>query len=144
MKIIKLTTDNKITVHEYPKGDLCSQISYLSELIGNNCRLVEEVRPKRLYEKLKFNIMATENEGDNVSMLVDEEGLLKDKTQVNLIASYLCEAGKYGSVIVGNVLFIGEQSYRDGAISYCGLSDENFARLKHCLEVMVSSINSEV
>lgn len=124
MKILKLTTDNKITVHEYPTGDYKEQNTALSELIGNGCRLVEEVRPKRLYEKLKFKFTATENEGDSVSMLVDEEGLLKDVIEVNPIASYLYEADKHGSIIAGDVLFIGEQLDSDGAISYCGLSEK--------------------
>lgn len=140
MKILKLTRDNNITVHEYPNGNYREQNTALSELIGNGCRLVEEVRPKRLYEKLKFKFTATENEGDSVSMLVDEEGLLKDKIYVNPIASYLYEWDKHGAIIVGNVLFIGERLDCDGAIYYCGLSEENFTRLKSCLEKMVSSL----
>lgn len=144
MKILKLTVNNEITVHEYPIGNYKEQNTALSELIGNGCELVEEVRPKRLYEKLKFPIEATENEGESVSMLVDEEGLLRDVIKVNPIASYLYEADKHGSIIAGDVLFVGEKLDSDGAISYCGLSEENFERLKYCLEKMASSLNEGV
>lgn len=144
MKILKLTTDNNITVHDYPKGNYKEQNAVLSELIGNGCELVEEVRPKRLYEKLKFNFKATEKEGESISMLVDEEGLLKDKIYVNPIASYLYEYDKHGSVIAGNVLFIGEKLDSNGSISYCGLSEDNFTRLKVFLEKMASGLNTGV
>lgn len=140
MKILKLTVNNEITVHEYPEGDMWEQMETLNKLVGNGCRIVEEVRPKRLYEKLKFPIEATENEGDSVSMLVDEEGLLKDDILVNPIASYLYEADKHGSIIAGDVLFIGEKSDSDGAIGYCGLSEKNLNRLKYWLEVLAEAL----
>ncbi|MDO4301817.1 MAG: hypothetical protein Q4D26_10550 [Clostridia bacterium] len=143
MKIIRVTTDNKVTAHDYPEGDFSRQNTALSELIGNGCELVERVHPKRLYEKLKFSCQPTMNEGESVSMLVDEEGLLKDDVIVNPIGSFLYETDKHGYIIAGNILFVGEQIAGDG-ISYCGLSDINFNRLKTCLEQMASILNEEV
>lgn len=143
MKIIRVTTDNIVTVHDYPNGNFSQQNTALSELIGNGCELVEGVRPTRLYSKLKFSCQPTMNEGESVSMLVDEEGLLKDDVIVNPIGSYLYETDKHGQIIAGDILFVGEQIAGDG-ISYCGLSDVNFNRLKTCLEQMAGSLNSEV
>ena len=59
MKIIRVTTDNIVTVHDYPNGDFSQQNTALSELIGNGCELVEGVRPTRLYSKLKFSCQPT-------------------------------------------------------------------------------------
>ena len=143
MKIIRVTTDNIVTVHDYPNGDFSQQNTALSELIGNGCELVEGVRPTRLYSKLKFSCQPTMNEGESVSMLVDEEGLLKDDVIVNPIGSYLYGTDKHGQIIAGDILFVGEQIAGDG-ISYCGLSDVNFNRLKNFLEQMAGSLNSEV
>lgn len=143
MKIIRVTTDNIVTVHDYPDGNFSQQNTALSELIGNGCELVEGVRPTRLYSKLKFSCQPTMNEGESVSMLVDEDGLLKDDVIINPIGSYLYGTDKHGQIIAGDVLFVGEQIAGDG-ISYCGLSDMNFNRLKTCLEQMANSLNSEV
>lgn len=143
MKIIRVSTDNEVTVHDYPEGSFSQQNAVLNELIGNGCEIFESVSPKRLYEKLRFQCEPTMNEGESVSMLVDEEGLLKDEPIINPIGSYLYETDKHGCPIVGNILFVGEQISGDD-ILYCGLSDTNFTRLKDCLDKMVSGLNSEV
>lgn len=143
MKIIKVSTDNVVSVHDYPEGSFREQNAVLVELIGNGCEMLECVRPKRLYEKLRFQCQPTINEGESVTMLVDEEGLLKDEIVVNPIGRYLYEIDKHGYPIAGNILFVGEQMSGDD-ILYCGLSDTNFLRLKYCLDKMVSCLSSEV
>lgn len=145
MKILKLTADNNITVHDYPKGgNYREQNTALSDLIGDGCELVEEVRPQMLYEKFNFSNVATENEGDSICMLIDEDGLFKKKININPIASYLYECGKHGFIIAGNVLFVGEKTSKNKVISYCGLSEKNFIRLKKYLEIMANGLNLEV
>lgn len=140
MKIIKVSTDNIVSIHDYPAGSFREKNTVLAELIGNGCEMIESVKPKRLYEKLKFQYRPTENEGESVAMIVDEEGLLKDEIVVNPIGSYLYEIDKHGCPIVGNILFVGEQISSDG-ILLCGLSDTNFTKLKYWLDKMVSSLN---
>lgn len=143
MKIIRVSTENEVTVHDYPEGSFSQQNAVLTELIGNECEMFEGVRAKRLYERLGFPFLPAMNEGESVSMLVDEEGLLKEEPVINPIGSYLYETDKHGYPIVGNILFVGEQKVGD-IILYCGLSDKNFTRLKDCLDKMASGLNSEV
>lgn len=41
MKLIKITTDNEISVHEFPEGPYTVQNHALRELIGPHCELYE-------------------------------------------------------------------------------------------------------
>lgn len=43
MKLIKITTDNEISVHEFPEGNYSEQNEALADLIGPKCRLCEHV-----------------------------------------------------------------------------------------------------
>ena len=47
----------------------------------------------------------------------------------NMIVSYLYVYDKHGCRILGNFLFIGEKMGNSG-IDFCGISEENFDRLK--------------
>lgn len=127
MNCIRLGTDNSITVHKWPDDNRYRTIHpFLTELIGNDCDLVEQVRPIRLYtehggpvkqaDSLLYKGMA--------SMLIDECGKLKDN-EVNVIASWLYGTDHHGSVIVGNVVFCGE--YFNEAVAgldFCGLEPD--------------------
>ena len=59
-----------------------------------DCDWVEIVRPKRLAKGLV--------------LLVDEEGLLKERPSVNVFASTMYETEIHGSPIVGNVIVLAE------------------------------------
>ena len=48
MKIIRISTDNEISVHDFPEGSYSEQNQVLRELIGPRCVLYEHVMPKRL------------------------------------------------------------------------------------------------
>lgn len=62
-----------------------------------------------------------------VSMLVDEEFSYHcDDDKINKIASWLYESDRHGYPILGNVLIVGEK-YEGLAISFCAMSDEQFA-----------------
>ena len=54
MKIIKVSTELEMSVHEFPSGTIREHNKALCELIGNGCNLVEHVMPKRLYTELKM------------------------------------------------------------------------------------------
>ena len=54
MKIIRITTDLEMTVHDFPEGTHEAQNHVLRELIGNDCRIYEHVMPERLYTSLKM------------------------------------------------------------------------------------------
>lgn len=77
MKIIRVSTELEITEHDFPTGTTAEQNRVLRELIGNDCRIYEHVMPERLYTMLKMSNRVSEVPGKCVSMLVDEEGLLK-------------------------------------------------------------------
>lgn len=138
MKIIKISTELEMTIHDFPEGTMREQNKALYELIGNGCDIVEHVMPKRLYTMLKMSPTPTRTPGECVSMLIDEEGRLKPN-RANLIGSYLCEYDKHGYPILGNILFIGEKMGNSG-VDFYGISEENFDRLKKGLVNMFPAI----
>lgn len=129
MKLIKISTDLELTVHEFPKGSHGQQNEFLRELIGNNCELYEHIMPARLYKELHMRNRPTKVPGQCVSVLIDEEGLLKEEVIPNLIGCYLYESDRHGNPIVGNILFVGEEWTGDG-IDFCGIEDSVFELLE--------------
>lgn len=135
MKLIRITTDNEISVHEFPSGGYAKENRFLRELIGNHCDIYEHVMPSRLYTELHMKSRPTKVPGQCVSMLIDEEGLLKEN-EPNLIGSYLYETDRHGHPIMGNILFVGEEWGEDG-IDFCGIEDSVFENLKLQLDHMI-------
>lgn len=127
MQIIRISTDNEISIHDFPEGSCSDKNHALCELIGPQCELYEHVMPKRLYTELEASNKVSRKKGDCVSMLVDEEALYHD-LEDNLVGSYLYETDKHGCVIAGNILFVGESLNRTG-IEFCGIAEEQFAEL---------------
>lgn len=135
MKLIKISTDLELTVHEFPSGGYAEENRFLRELIGNHCDIYQHVMPGRLYSELHMKNHPTKVAGQCVSMLIDEEGMLKENDP-NLIGSYLYEADRHGCPIMGNILFVGEKWGSDG-IDFCGIEDSVFENLKLQLEHMI-------
>ena len=140
MKIIKISIDLELTVHEFPEGNYAEQNQFLRDLIGNYCRIYEHIRPRRLYKELKMKDHPTSNPGQCVSMLIDEEGLLKEN-EPNLIGGYLYETDKHGHPIMGHVLFVGEIWCNDG-IDFCGIEDSAFEKLELELNNLVFTMKA--
>lgn len=67
-------------------------------------------------------------------MVVDEEGLFKETSKVNMLASLL-----YGDTIVGDVLFVAED-YTDDGIDLFGLTDIEAKNLVNNLKSFVMEI----
>ena len=135
MKLIKISTDLELSVHEFPDGGYAKQNEALRNLIGNNCRIYERVMPERLYTELHMTAKLSNIPGRSVSMLSDEEGRLKEN-EPNLIGSYLYKMDQHGCPIMGNILFVGEKWTRDG-IDFCGIEDSTFEELEQQLIHMV-------
>ena len=68
MKIIKVSTELEMSVHEFPSGTIREHNKALCELIGNGCDLVEHVMPKRLYTELKMPSSPVKEPGKCVSI----------------------------------------------------------------------------
>ena len=134
MKIIKITTENKITALDYPEGSFSQQNHKFRELIGPKCFMYEHVRPKRLYRELRGSAQPGRKEGSAVSMLIDEEGHYND-LDFNTVGSWLYESDKHGHPILGDILIIGEYLSR-GGIAFSGLSDEQFNLLYPQLKLL--------
>lgn len=128
MKLIKISTDLELSVHEFPDGTYEEQNQFLRELIGNGCDIYEHVMPDRLYTDLRMFDHPSKIPGQCVSMLVDEEGRSKENVP-NLIGSYLYRSDQHGCPIMGNILFVGEEWGRDG-INFCGIEDSVFELLE--------------
>lgn len=138
MKIMRITTENEISVHDFPMGDYQEQNLVLRRLIGSRCEMIEHVMPKRLYTDFGGSHKVGEEKGSCVSMLIDEDGRYHE-LPVNLVGSYLYETDKHGYPIVGNILIIGE--YRKGeGIGFCGLSKEQFELLYPRFDELVKKV----
>lgn len=135
MKIIRVSTDNEISVHDFPEGSYLEQNRTLRKLIGPRCELYERVLPKRLYSVLGASNKVSTKKGACVSILVDEEALYHD-LEDNLVGSYLYESDKHGWAIAGNILFVGETQGSDG-IDFCGIAEEQFTMLFPKLKELV-------
>lgn len=141
MKLIRISTDLEMTVHEFPTGGHAEQNKALRALIGNDCRIYEHVLPKRLYTELHQKQRPTKIAGQFVSMLIDEEGRLKEQRVPNLIGSYLYETDRHGQPIMGNVLFVGEKWCSDG-IDFCGIEESVFMDLELKLKNMILAMKA--
>ena len=141
MKLIKISTNLELSIHEFPTGGYQTQNKFLRELIGNNCSLYEHVMPRRLYSELNHLNKPTKIQGQAVSMLIDEEGLLKPDAECNLIGSYLYETDKHHNPIVGNILLVGEEWTGDG-LNFCGIEESVFNRLELQLNNMIYAMKA--
>lgn len=94
-KIVKVETNGKVTMLDAPEEISCA---WCAEQIG--CEWVEVVHPKR---------MATP-----FILIVDEEGLLKDRPVLNVAGSWLYETDVHGAPIAGNILILREEIGDEG------------------------------
>ena len=124
-----------MTVHEFPSGGYAKENQFLRGLIGNHCDIYEHVMPERLYTELHMKNHPTKVSGQCVSMLIDEEGLLKEN-EPNLIGSYLYGTDRHSHPIMGNILFVGEEWGSDG-IDFCGIEESTYKNLKEKLDKMI-------
>lgn len=134
-KLVRVSTDLQVTIHDYPEGSYQIQNKALRKLIGNDCDLYESVSPKRLYSRVKIG-KKMEKEGHRMVMLVDEEGLLKS-LESNILGSWLYETDKHGYPIAGNVLFVGTK-YTGMGIDFCGISEDAAESLKKEFEEQIA------
>ena len=134
MKILKISTDNELTEHEFKSDN-----GYLRSLIGADCELYERVSPNRLYSELGHAYRPGMLPGTAISMLVDEEGLCKHLA-VNMIGSWLYETDKHGSPIVGDILFVGEMWGSEG-VDFCGIEEATFMKLRSQLLELLKEAN---
>lgn len=141
MNLIKISTDLELSVHEFPSGTHEEQNNRLRELIGNDCRICEHVMPRRLYTELHQMDHPTKVKGQCVSMLIDEEGLLKDVAAPNLIGSYLYETDRHDIPITGNILIVGEE-WTDDGIDFCDIEESVFKVLELQLNNMIMAMKA--
>ena len=125
MKLIRITTDNEISVHEFPDGSQAEQNETLCKLVGDNCEFLEHVMPVNLYKELGASHCAQKEKGMAVCMLVDEEGHFHGNENVNAVGSFLYGATSHGIPIVGNILIVGEYLTQDGR-KICGIAESQF------------------
>ena len=140
-KIIKVSTDLEVTVHDFPQGNMREQNRALYELIGNGCDMIENVMPKRLYRELGHTTTVLRENSKCVSMLVDEEFLFRNGLQPNLIGCYLYETDKHRSPIMGNILFVGNAYVGDG-VEFTGIEPETFETLHKQLKNMAMAMKA--
>ena len=138
LMIIRVSTDNIVSVHEFPDGSHTEQNNALKELIG--CDIYEHVMPRGLYTFLGHS--RDVKSGKCVGMLVDEEGLLKTSSKINFIGTHLYFTYDMPSPIVGNILFVGEK-YEDDGIEFCDLDEDVCKRLLSQLKNIIEFAKEE-
>ena len=138
MKIIKITTDNEISVHEFPEGTYEEQFEVLRNLIGPKCELIEHVMPKRLYNVIGASNTVRRELGSCANILIDEDGHYH-KLPVNVVGSWMYETDKHGYPILGNILVAGE-TWHGAGIDFCGLSEDQFNLIYPQLEEIVKKV----
>lgn len=141
-KIIKVSPDFKLTVHDFPEGPIQEQTQKLCGLIGNGCDIIQNVMPRRLYTKLGHTREVKTESSKCVSMLVDEEFFYRDGCKLNVVGSYLYETDKHGSPILGNILFVGNWEQEEG-IAFGGIEEETFGTLSQQLKDIAEKLKHE-
>ena len=114
MKVIRLNTDGTTEILE-----TTSDWDKLAALIG--CDWIEVVRPKH----------------NKYVLVVDEEGLLKDKPKLNPLASFIYGILEHDQPVVGNALLMDEVFGNDGP-ELSGLEEPE--ELKETLDDMLSDL----
>lgn len=105
MRMLKITTDMNVEVVEV-RGE--PKWRAMAEAIGAEY----------------IDIPHVEYLEDKFCMVVDDEGLLKERPTVNMIASILYGIAKHGQPIVGDVL-IGKNEETEDGIETAGLDEED-------------------
>lgn len=138
MKIIRITADSEISVHEFPEGTFEEQNEVLRSLIGPKCELIEHVMPKRLYNVIGASNTVGIERGSCANILIDEDGHCH-KLPLNVVGSWMYETDKHGYPILGNILVAGE-TWAGTGIDFCGLSEEQFNLIYPRLEEIVKKV----
>ncbi len=141
MRIIRISTDNEISIHDFPSGGLPEQDRALRGLIGLHCETLEHVLPRRLYTELMVPRRVMREKGGFVSMLVDEDGAAHG-LDTNIAGSYLYETDRHGWPIRGNILFVGEK-LADGGVEFCGISPKLYKMLYQRLRKIVEEARAQ-
>lgn len=76
-------------------------------------------------------------------LVVDDEGLLKEKPEVNPIASLMYGCDDHGQVLCGNVI-VGANKNTDDGIETVGMSDSDLMLLQVCINSLVDRHNERV
>lgn len=120
-KIIRITTNAEVSIHNYSEAK-----DDLVKLIGSECRLLQHVRPRGLYQELGQK---------DACMLVDENGYYHN-LEINGVAS--CIYGSPG--IRGNVLIAGEE-WREGSLYCCGLESSQAQCIIEALQRWIPEVH---
>lgn len=136
MKIIKITDDSKISMHEFPTGTISEQNEALIELIGSECQIYERVKPRRLYSHFGCSV----EPGNCISILVDEEGHYHN-LKINTVGSFLYETDKHGYPILGTILVVKEH-WNEGDIVFSGIPDGEFEELYKKFEEVIERVGA--
>lgn len=143
-KIIRVSKDLDITVHDFPEGSLSEKSQKLKKLISEDCEMYESVMPKRLYSELGHSNKAENKNSKCVSMLVDDNYLQNtspDKVCPNLVGSLLYESDKNDWMIYGNILFVGLKNSTNG-LEFTGIEPETFEKLYEQLIIIARELHS--
>ena len=119
MKTILLITTND----EFKKVKFENTLEFYYKQIG--CDMIEIVPVRALYQ--------LNEKCEDYVMIVDEEGLLKDKPKLNIYASVL-----YGSPIYGNAVIV-----KDIGEDFDGLEEKDHAEIAGTFAELITLLESQ-
>lgn len=139
MKGIVIRTNGIAEVVDFPQGDVGEKLKWYYSLLGCDC--IDIVHPYGLEEAAKKLDLKAYLRG--FSMVVDDEALLKDKPEVNVIASLLYGVDSHGQPLCGDVLVAKDQETEDG-IETVGMTDKEVTMLHVAINCLIAMHNDKV
>ena len=125
-----------VEVVDFPEKD---KLDWYYEKIGCGC--IDIVKPYGLEDiAKKYDLKSLLGK---FCLIVDDEGLLKDKPEVNPIASLLYGADTHGQCLFGKVLVAADEVTED-SIETVGFEDSDLMLLKVSINSLIEQHNEKV
>lgn len=123
-------------VMDFPEKD---KLEWYYEMV--DCRCIDIVNAYGLEDIAKEYKL--ESLLGKFCIVVDDEGLLKEKPEINVIASLIYGCDQHGQAIVGNALIAKNEVTEDG-IETVGMTDADVLLLQAGINALISRHNERV
>lgn len=136
MKSMMIHPNGFTEILDFPEGD---KLSWYYEKIG--CDLIDVVEPYALAHIA--DVYGLESLRGKFCLIVDDEGLLKEKPEINLIASLLYGADHHGQALFGNVI-VAKNDYTEEGADSVGMDDSDLFLLRAAINSLIEEHNEKV
>lgn len=138
MKALVIRANGMAEYVEFPKkGE--DKLRWYYETLGIGC--IDIVRPHGLEEVAET--YGLKSLLGKFSLVVDDEALLKEKPQLNVIASLLYGVDKHGQPLFGDVMVVKDEVTEEG-IDSVGMSDGEAMLLQTSINSLIDMHNMKI